>query len=130
MIAVDTNVLVGAIQTFDPQLRATARRTPMDGPRLTPKTEKRLALMFPPDEQEQARTILLEECGTNIPGWQSANLERLHFAVLKLSDGKLDALQARVNRAKRDFRDVLMAAGFGEPDSYRRWLPGRRWRQR
>jgi predicted nucleic acid-binding protein len=26
MIAVDTNVLVGAIQTFDPNLRATARR--------------------------------------------------------------------------------------------------------
>jgi predicted nucleic acid-binding protein len=26
MIAVDTNVLVGAIQTFDPSLRATARR--------------------------------------------------------------------------------------------------------
>jgi predicted nucleic acid-binding protein len=26
MIAIDTNVLVGAIQTFDPQLRATARR--------------------------------------------------------------------------------------------------------
>jgi len=26
MIAVDTNVLVGAIQTFDPQLRVTARR--------------------------------------------------------------------------------------------------------
>jgi hypothetical protein len=26
MIAVDTNVLVGAIQTFDPQLRITARR--------------------------------------------------------------------------------------------------------
>jgi predicted nucleic acid-binding protein len=26
MIAVDTNVLVGAIQTFDPTLRATARR--------------------------------------------------------------------------------------------------------
>lgn len=27
MIAVDTNVLVGAIQTFDPQLRTTARRS-------------------------------------------------------------------------------------------------------
>jgi predicted nucleic acid-binding protein len=26
MIAVDTNVLIGAIQTFDPNLRATARR--------------------------------------------------------------------------------------------------------
>jgi predicted nucleic acid-binding protein len=26
MIAVDTNVLIGAMQTFDPQLRATARR--------------------------------------------------------------------------------------------------------
>ena len=26
MIAVDTNILVGAVQTFDPELRATARR--------------------------------------------------------------------------------------------------------
>ena len=26
MIAVDTNVLIGAIQTYDPHLRATARR--------------------------------------------------------------------------------------------------------
>ena len=30
MIAVDTNVLVGAIQTFDPKLRATARQAVKD----------------------------------------------------------------------------------------------------
>jgi hypothetical protein len=99
----------------------------MDPQRLTPETEKRIALLFSPDEQELVRSILLEECGTNIPGWQSADLERLRFAVLKLSKGKLDALQARVDAAKRDFRDVLVAAGFGEPDSYRRWRPGRKW---
>jgi hypothetical protein len=99
----------------------------MDPQRLTPETEKRIVLLFRPDEQELARTIPVEECGTEIPGWQSAGLERLRFAVLKLSKGKLDALQARVDGAKRDFRDVLVAAGFGEPDKYRRWRPRRQW---
>jgi hypothetical protein len=89
----------------------------MDSLLITPKTEKRLALLFAPAEQERARNTLVEECGTNIPGWNAAGLERLRFAVLRLSDGRLDRLQAAVNNAKRDFRDVLMAADFGEPDS-------------
>src|ERR1700684_2431897 len=102
----------------------------MDSLLITPKTEKRLALVFAPAGQERARglllqerarAILVQECGTNIPGWNAAGLERLRFAVLRLSDGRLDRLQTAVNKAKRDFRDVSMAADFGEPDSYTRW---------
>jgi hypothetical protein len=99
----------------------------MDSLLITPKTEKRLALLFAPAEQERARAILVQECGTNIPGWNAAGLERLRFAVLRLSDGRLDRLQTAVNKAKRDFRDVSMAADFGEPDSYTRWTPKRKW---
>lgn len=99
----------------------------MKAPQLSSATEQRLALPFAPDAQEEARTVLLSECGTNIPGWKSAGRERLHFAALKLSAGKLDKLQRAVNIAKIDFRDVLMAAGFGEPTDHISWFPEQKW---
>jgi hypothetical protein len=71
--------------------------------------------------------MLRAECGTNIPGWKSAGLERLHFAVLKLSKGEVARVQQGVDAAKQDFRDVLMWAGFGEPDVHSRWLPRQHW---
>ncbi len=94
---------------------------------LTPRTERRVELLFPPSERETVRTILLDECGTNIPGWESAGLERLHFAVLKISDGNVAKLQKAVDLAKTDFRDALVWASFGEPDAHRRWLPRQHW---
>jgi hypothetical protein len=95
----------------------------MSSVQLTPKTERRVELLFPPGDREAVRAMLLEECGTNIPGWESAGLERLHFAVLKISDGDLAKLHRAINLAKSDFRDVLVWAGFGEPDAHRRWRP-------
>ena len=41
-------------------------------------------------------------------------LERIRFAVLKLSDGDVEKLDAAVNLAKTDWRDLLVAAGFGD----------------
>jgi hypothetical protein len=79
---------------------------------LTPETEKRIALLFPPEQQEMVRVLLLEQCGSNIPLWESAGLDRLHFAVLKLSQGKMERLRDAIDRAKMDFRDVLVRAGF------------------
>jgi hypothetical protein len=99
----------------------------VDSVQLTPKTERRIELLFKPMEREAARKILLEQCGANIPGWESAGLERLHFAVLKRSDGNLATLQNAVDLAKSDFRDALMWAGFGEPDTHRRWRPRQKW---
>jgi hypothetical protein len=51
------------------------------------------------------------------PAVQNASevaLERFQFAALKLSDGNLDKLNRAVDLANRDWRDLLMAAGFGE----------------
>jgi hypothetical protein len=99
----------------------------MAGVQLTPETERRVELLFPPGDREVVRAILRTECGTNIPGWQSAGLERLHFAALKISGGDLAKLDQAIHLAKIDFRDVLVRAGFGEPYVHSRWIPSQKW---
>jgi hypothetical protein len=99
---------------------------------LSAETEKRIALLFPQSEQELVRLVLFEECGTNLPLIENADhaaVERIRFAALKLSGGQLDRLDQAIELAKIDWRDLLMAAGFGE-DVYAHmsWLPEQRWR--
>lgn len=94
---------------------------------ISPAVEERLALLFAPDEQERVRQILVERCGENIAGWRMAGFDRLHCAVLKLSEGKVDKLERAVALAKRDVRDVLVWSGFGLPDMWRDWMPERKW---
>ena len=100
-------------------------------PPLSSEAEKRVALLFGPNEQKQARIMLEEECGYNIPGAREGSTmvttDRVRFAALKLSQGKLDKLQFAVDLAKRDFRDLLMWVGFGDPDAHTSWLPERMW---
>jgi len=104
----------------------------MAAPRLSPETEKRIALLFPPSEQERVRTLMLEECGSNLPFLQDFDefkLERFRFAALKLSEGQLNKLDRAVAIAKRDWRDLLVAAGFANNiEAHRSWLPERTWR--
>ncbi len=94
------------------------------------QTEERIALLFPLDWQRALfRTILFEQCGHNLPFMKDpseAALERLQFAALKLSDGNLEKLDRAVALAKRDWRDLLMAAGFGQVDSHKSWTPEQR----
>jgi len=60
-------------------------------------------------------TLLVEECGFDLPLPSSAALvERIRLAVLKLADGSAAAVSAHVAAAKQDWRDVLVAAGFGD----------------
>lgn len=61
--------------------------------------------------------MLAEQCGNNLPFLEKLNaqeLERYQFAALKLSRGKLPRLLDAIQLAKTDWRDLLMAAGFGE----------------
>lgn len=68
---------------------------------LSPATEERLVLVFSPDQQERVRTLLVAECGENVPGWRNAVLERLRIAALKLSDGDFKKLQGdRLRQAR------------------------------
>jgi hypothetical protein len=99
----------------------------MASSRISHETERRITLLFVPDERTLVRAIMLEECGNNLPFLEHASaieLERIRFAALKLSDGKLDKLGRAVALAKRDWRDLLMAAGFAEDvDAHMSWLP-------
>jgi hypothetical protein len=79
---------------------------------LTPGTLHRLDVLFLPGDREPAKA-LLEQCES----------ERLQFAALKVSDGNLARLESAVKLAQIDFRDLLMAADFGEVEAHLKWQP-------
>jgi hypothetical protein len=102
----------------------------MGTPPLSPETEKRVTLLFPPDQQEIVRNILLEECGNNLPFLQNLDgvaMDRFRFAALKLSRGDLVELRMAVALAKTDWRDLLVAASFQALNSHESWLPVKTW---
>jgi hypothetical protein len=56
---------------------------------LSAETDERVRLLFPPEQRDEVRTMLVEECGNNLPFCQeldSSDLDRFQFAALKLSD--------------------------------------------
>ena len=97
------------------------------GPKLSPETQRRVDLLFRPEEQNIVATLLITECGNNLPFIEELDeyeLERFRFAALKLSDGNLDKLREAIELAKSDWRDLLMAAGFAnDVTEHNRWLP-------
>jgi len=85
-------------------------------PNLSPRTQQLVERFFEPDERAEVTRRLVEECGNNLPFCGQSDefkLERIRFAVLRLSIGYLDELQKAVDLAKRDWRDVLVWSGFG-----------------
>ena len=61
---------------------------------------------------------LAEQCGADLPlsahmGPDPSGFDRICFAVLKLSGGDLERLRREIDGAHCDWRDTLMAAGFG-----------------
>ena len=96
-------------------------------PELSIETEMRVQLLFPPDQVGEARKILRDECGNNLPFCEnrdSIQMERLRFAALKLSEGNKDKLLRAVHLAQQDWRDLLVPAGFGnDVEAHRSWVP-------
>ena len=94
---------------------------------LTPGTLSRIRALFAEHDREAVAQALVERCGDNLPlvhtGFVSLT-ERIRFAVLKLSDGDLGQLERYLYAASRDWRDVLLAAGFGvDVGAHLRWHP-------
>ena len=81
--------------------------------------------VFEPAAHDEVVACLARECGVNLPFNENstpAQLERIRFAVLKLSEGEMAKLREWVRDAQIDSRDVLMAAGFGySVEEHRRW---------
>jgi hypothetical protein len=82
---------------------------------LTDATVDRIHRMFSGPDREIVSTLLIERCGDTLalsrPA-DPASLERIRFAVLKLSGGSVDRLQRAIDLANIDWRDVLVAADF------------------
>ena len=91
---------------------------------LTPRLAAKLAAMFPAGDCAFAAQWLVSECGPRIPGGftDPTWVERVRAAALRLSAGSLDKLAVATGLGQQDWRDLLMAAGFGHPDAYEAWL--------
>lgn len=83
---------------------------------LSENTLRLVRRIFPPEHHEAVIADLAARCGSGLPLWVPATpegLERIRFAVLKLSHGSLPELGRAIAMANTDWRDVLVAAGFG-----------------
>ncbi len=91
------------------------------------ETRKRIRRLFPQEHWSQVEEHLRSECGDNLPFVESDHAElaqRIRFAVLKLSGGDLDRFERELREAAIDWRDTLMAAGFGDDiKAHRSWKP-------
>jgi hypothetical protein len=90
---------------------------------LTIGIEQRITILFGPNDIERVSSLLTDECGPNLTEYPEL-LERIRIAILKLSHGDLDALGRAIDLAKRDWRDVLVAAGFADDvNTHGSWWP-------
>lgn len=94
---------------------------------LSAATEERLGRLFPGKDRTEAERLLIEDCADRLPFLERAGpseLDRIRFAVLKLSAGRIARLTDAVMLAHTDWRDVLVAAGFGDSeDAHLGWHP-------
>lgn len=84
---------------------------------LEPKMFELIDLVFAPDDREQARELI------EVAEWPREH-ERCQIAAIKCSDGRIDRLVSAIDQASIDYRDLLMAAGFGhDTTAHLRWTP-------
>lgn len=84
---------------------------------LSHKVDELVDRLFSSSDCKEVRQLLETECAENIPFCENSDkfdMERIRISVLKLSDGKMDKLIEAIVLAQTDWRDLFMAAGFGE----------------
>ena len=94
-------------------------------PKLSPRTRQLVERIFSPMQAEEVVQWLEDECGNSIPSCQSHDeyqMERIRFAVLKLSYGNINKLLRAIDEARMDWRDLFMAADFGyDANAHDQW---------
>lgn len=93
---------------------------------LSPRVERLIGRVFGvADLQTRVRLALMERGGRTLPlldRAEPAQIERIQFALLRLSEGEWDKLDQALAVAAQDWRDVLVAAGFGSSlEAHERW---------
>lgn len=84
---------------------------------LSQRTLQIIERLFSPEQKDEVKGILMRDCSDSlIPSqgeeWDKLR-ERVQFGVLKVSEGDLARLLSAIILAQTDWRDLLMAAGFG-----------------
>ena len=94
---------------------------------LSDDTKDRVRRVFPGADAARVEELLLQRCGDTLPLVQTSYAllaERIRFAVLKLSGGSIADLERHISNAEKDWRDVLVAAGFGNSlEAHKAWQP-------
>ena len=92
---------------------------------LTDRTIAVVRKLFPVECEVEVEDLLKYECADNLPLWVDETpegLERIRFAVLKLSGGAVGGLVEAIEIAQTDWRDSLIGAGFGRNiTEHERW---------
>lgn len=89
-------------------------------PALSTRTRQLVDSLFDPIDVDEACFWLEEECGNNLPFCSDSDenhMERIRFAALKLSKGNPHKLLRAIEEARTDWRDLLLAAGFGTDEN-------------
>src|SRR6056297_940851 len=93
---------------------------------LSEKTSQAAAVLFSEPVRTRIMTRLLEEVSENIPWHENSNperLERIRFSILKLIAEDAAKEDNAFRLAKKDWRDLLMEAGFGHSASeHAKWF--------
>jgi len=93
--------------------------------KLSPRTRQITEIIFSAKGLTEAIQWLEEECGNNLPSCENDDeyeIERIRFAVLKLSKGNIQKLLEAIDLARMDWRDLFMSAGFGyDVNAHEKW---------
>ena len=95
----------------------------------SPDTRRLIERVFSSEHWIAVQGLLAEKCATNLPLLGDAPheiIERIQFAVIKLCNGKFEELERHIAIANIDWRDTLVAAGFGHSiQAHRHWFDER-----
>ena len=94
---------------------------------LSPLTKERINTVFSLMDRKTASHLLSKKCGITLPKMASVeaeDFERIRFAAIKLSNGKLVELERLIDEAHVNCHGLVERAGFGEdPKAHLDWLP-------
>jgi hypothetical protein len=90
---------------------------------ITSRVDTVIEKLFPAADRSTVHQILLEECSDKLPLVKNSNeIERIQLGILKLSMGNVNQFLEAAHMARRDWRDVLVAAGFGNDlEAHNNW---------
>ena len=94
---------------------------------LTERTRRHVRTMFGASAVDTVERLLADRCGNNLPGLRTASsdqLERIRFAAIRVSGGRLHGLSEAIDLAALDWRDLLVVADFADDlTAHASWQP-------